>query len=426
MSKHVFVGFGFGPIQAGLFVKEAFQSGNFTQMIVAEIDQELIDAVRANKGRYCVNVAHADRIEVLEIDDVELLNPNVESDRKVILQVLAKSTEIVTSLPSVNFYDSGGPASVASLIADGLTNSDTKATIIYTAENNNQGAEILQKSVAEKIGSLSSNRAEFLNTVIGKMSRVVTDPSEISQLKLAPIAPNLKRAFLVEEFNRILVDRTTISGFRPGIEVFIEKEDLLPFEQAKLYGHNAIHTLFGFLGAVKGLTSMTELKNDPSIMEIGRYAFLNECGKALIKKYDYLEDALFTEPGFKNYAEDLLERITNPYLKDTTARACRDVVRKLGLNDRIFGTMILALEYGVEPANMALGAMGGIALLLEDPAEGKDLPDNLRFRDWRELNKAEIEKIIHWLCNDETGKYTEQLIKCVQNAHKHLITFVNG
>jgi len=48
MAEHIFTGFGFGPIQSGLFVREAFQSGNFTRIVVSEIDAELVGAVRAN------------------------------------------------------------------------------------------------------------------------------------------------------------------------------------------------------------------------------------------------------------------------------------------------------------------------------------------------------------------------------------------
>jgi len=48
MAEHIFTGFGFGPIQAGLFVKEAFQSGNFARIVAAEIDTELVGAVRTN------------------------------------------------------------------------------------------------------------------------------------------------------------------------------------------------------------------------------------------------------------------------------------------------------------------------------------------------------------------------------------------
>jgi len=443
MTEHIFTGFGFGPIQGGLFAKEAFQSGNFTRIVAAEIDAQLVDAVRANKGSYYVNVAKADGIEAVKINNVELLNPNIAADKQTLLEVLAKSTEVTTCLPSVNFYESGDANSVASLIAEGLKNRTAKATIIYTAENNNRAAEILEKAVFQKTGILSEKSVQFLNTVIGKMSRVVTDPaetearcegsrglrkqggfrSEIAELKLKTIAPGINRAFLVEQFNRILVSRTRMSDFSPGIKVFIEKDDLLPFEEAKLYGHNAIHSLLGFIATVKGYVKMTELKDDQPVMQIGRAAFFKECGAALIKKHGHLGDELFTEAGFRVSAEDLLERMTNPYLGDTVVRVVRDIVRKLEMNGRIFGTMQLALEHGIEPRNMALGAMAGIAVLLKK-AEKYNLPGDLRFGDWRKLSDAKIENIVSWLWAGQTCQYAGQLIKYVQNARGPLTTLI--
>jgi len=418
-AEHVFTGFGFGPIQGGLFAKEAFQSGSFTRIIVAEIDAGLVKAVRANKGSYYVNIAKNDGIETLRIDNVELLNPNADADRRILLEVLAQSTEIVTCLPSVSFYEAAGSNSVALLITEGLKYGSAEATIIYTAENDNHAAEILEKAVREKNAVLPREKVQFLNTVIGKMSRVVTDPAEIAELKLKTIAPGIERAFLVEQFNRILVSRTQIAGFKPGIKVFIEKDDLLPFEEAKLYGHNAIHSLLGFIGAVKGAESMVELNDDKTIMQIGRDAFLEESGAALIKKYACLGDELFTEAGYKDYAEDLLVRMTNPFLGDTIARVTRDVVRKLEMDGRIFGTMQLALEYGIEPRNMALGAMAGIAVLL-DKVDEYHLPNYLRLRDWRELNQVRIEKILKWLWDGKRCGCTNQIVKYLMQAKKHL------
>jgi mannitol-1-phosphate/altronate dehydrogenase len=443
MTEHIFTGFGFGPIQGGLFAKEAFQSGNFTRIVAAEIDAQLVDAVKANHGSYYVNVAKADSIETLKIDNVELLNPNIAADKQTLLEVLAQSTEITTCLPSVNFYELGDTNSVASLIAEGLKKKTATAAIIYTAENHNQAAELLEKAVTEKIGTLSDKPVQFLNTVIGKMSRVVTDAaetearcegsrglrkqggfrSEIAELKLKTIAPGINRAFLVEQFNRILVSRTRMSDFSPGIKVFIEKDDLLPFEEAKLYGHNAIHSLLGFIAAVKGYTKMTELADDRVVMQAGRAAFFKECGAALIKKHGHLGDELFTEAGFKVSAEDLLERMTSPYLGDTVVRVVRDIVRKLEMDGRIFGTMQLALEYGIEPRNMALGALAGIAVLLKK-AEEYSLPGDLRFGDWRKLNDAKIENIVNWLWAGQTCRYAEQLVKYVQNARGPLTTLI--
>jgi mannitol-1-phosphate/altronate dehydrogenase len=292
MAEHQFVGFGFGPIQGGLFAKEAFQSGNFTRIVVAEVDSMLVNAVRANKGTYYINVAKSDGVEVIKVGNVILLNPNVSDDKQTLLKVLAESTEIATCLPSVQFYESGAENSVTSLIAEGLRNSKAQATIIYTAENNNHAAEILERTVTAKIGTLSQKRVQFLNTVVGKMSRVVTTAAEIEKRKLKTITQDINRAFLVEEFNRILVSRTQIADFKPGIEVFIEKEDLLPFEEAKLFGHNAIHTLLGFIGEARGATSMKQLKKDKDVMQIARSAFLNECGAALVKKHAHLGDEL--------------------------------------------------------------------------------------------------------------------------------------
>ncbi len=81
--------------------------------------------------------------------------------------------------------------------------------------------------------------------------------------------------------------------------------------------------------------------------------------------------------------------------------------------------MQLALEYGIEPTNMALGAMAGIAVLLET-ADESNLPGDLRFGDWRKLDDAGIEKIINWLWTGQSCSYAQQLIKYVQNAQEHL------
>jgi mannitol-1-phosphate 5-dehydrogenase len=422
MAEHILTGFGFGPIQAGLFIKEAFQTGNFSRLVVAEIDAPLVDAVKANKGSYFVNIAKADGIEILKVDNVELLNPNVPEDRQTLLQALSQSTEITTCLPSVNSYEAG-ENSVASLIAEALKNRTAKAAIIYTAENNNHAAQILQKAVTKKTGALPEQSVQFLNTVIGKMSRVVTDPAEVKDLNLKTIAPGIDRAFLVEQFNRILVSKTRFPDFHPGIGIFIEKDDLMPFEEAKLYGHNAIHSLLGFIGALKGYTKITELANDPAIMQIGRAAYSREYGAALIKKYSHLGDELFTSSGFKDYTEDLLTRMTNPFLGDTIARVVRDIPRKLEMNGRIFGTMQLILQYGLEPKNMALGAIAGIALLLQK-ADDYNLPLDLRIEKWQKLDDTKIEKIINWLWSEQKNQYTLQIIKLTQSTLKPLTTLI--
>ena len=415
MTNHVFTGFGFGPIQSALFVSEAFQSSNFARIIVAEIDQNLVDAVRANNGSYVVNIAKADGIEVIKIDGIELFNPTIPAERAALVQALNQSTEIVTSLPSVAFYTAGNANSPAQLIYEGLKNSTAPATIIYTAENNNHAAEILTEKVNALAAEPIKHPTRYLNTVIGKMSQVATDPAEIAQLNLTPIAPGIDRAFLVEQFNRIYVTGANLPDFKPGIEVFIEKDDLIPFEEAKLYGHNAIHALIAYLGQAKGYDKMAAAAADPAIKQIAKDAFMNESGAALIKKYAHLGDNLFTTKGYAAYAEDLLPRMANRFLADPTERGGRDPVRKLGYNDRIFGTMALALDFGIEPNNMATGALAGITTLLKQ-AEDNNLPQDLRLDDWRKLDNEKIEKILKWLWDGQAGEHAKKLIEYTQLA----------
>ncbi len=360
MKKNTYVGFGFGAIQSGLLLYEAFQSGKFSRLVVAEVVPEVVAAVREAKG-YLLNIATADGIEQHIISGIEIYNPTIEQDAAILVEALAEAQEIGTALPSVEFFTRGAP-SVADLLKQAFTeklnNPEQPAAVVYTAENNNHAAEVLKDAVGLDL----AGRVQFLNTVVGKMSGVVIDEKQIDEDGLSRVTPRASRAFLVEEFNRILIDKIMLPGFLRGIEVFEEKADLLPFEEAKLYGHNAAHALIGYLAFEEGCRYMSDVTAFPEILKKARAAFINESGAALIKKYAGL-DPLFTEEEFQAYAEDLLERMMNPWLRDQVERIIRDPGRKLEWNDRLIGTMRLVLSQGIRPDNFAEGAKAALRYL---------------------------------------------------------------
>lgn len=398
--KRVFVGFGFGPIQAGLFAKEARDSGAFSEIVIAEIDAQVVEAVRANGNRYALNVACPEHVEHVLIEGVTLLNPLVKADRLQLVEALGRATEIVTSLPSVSAYTAGGNPSVAQLIADGLAVNNSLQTIVYTAENNLDAAELLEASVNQAASERTvPSRVQFLNTVIGKMSQVVTDVSEISRRGLATVVPGDARAFLVESYNRILVSRILSQGFVPGIRTFEEKDHLLPYEEAKLFGHNAAHTMLGFLGAARGVTSLADLREDKKVLALIRKAFLEEVGAALIIQYAPLKESLFTTEGFCEYVDDLLIRMTNPSFSDTVVRAIRDPVRKLGYSDRFFGAMRLCLANGVEPKSLAAGALAGLEALSLS-TESPQTEEFIALRQKKSLKEEAFEQMLLTLWGD--------------------------
>jgi mannitol-1-phosphate 5-dehydrogenase len=365
MSNATFVGFGFGAIQSGLFLTEAFNSGKFDRLVVAEVNPARVEALRQNKGAFSVNIATATERVVQTIDGVEILNPSVPGDAARLIEALTEATEVATALPSVEFFDRGSP-SVAGLLREALRRkmaTGAPPAVIYTAENNNHAAERLEKDVFKGLSSAelaaAGRHMQMLNTVIGKMSSVVVDPAQIGDLCLTPLVPDASEAFLVESFNRILISQISLPEFERRIGVFEEKADLLPFEEAKLYGHNAIHALLGYLANERELRTMSELAQHRELLTIGQIAFIQESGAALIAKYK-AQDPLFTETGFAAYADDLLGRMLNPYLQDSVDRVVRDPLRKLGWNDRLIGAARLAIAQNIQPYNLLAGARAAL------------------------------------------------------------------
>lgn len=396
MPERTFVGFGFGAIQGGLCLYEAFQSGSFKRLVVSEIMPEIVAAIRRHNGAYHVNIATLGGIRRQKVAGIEIFNPTVPAEREQLISAVAEAQEISTALPSVAFYRSGDAADVASILAAGL---DRKArdggprAVIYTAENNNRAAEILEEEIRSKTGGNPAAGAfcQCLNTVIGKMSGVIADAAQIAEQKLDPITPSSRRAFLVEEFNRILITRIKDREFQRGITVFQEKDDLLPFEEAKLYGHNATHALIGYLLLRKGARRISDARADPGLMQTARSAFLDESGKALCAKWRGI-DPLFTPEGYRLYADDLIERMVNPFLGDTVERITRDPRRKLGWNDRFAGTLRMAMAGGLVPVRFASGARAALDLLMKESVGD---PGDVLDRIWQEegADPAQKEKV---------------------------------
>ena len=344
-----FLGIGLGPIQTGIFLAGAAKGG-FDRIVIAEVNEALKNAVNAS-GSVTINIAAADRVYSETYNNVEAYNPNDPAEVEKLIDAAAEADELATALPSVKFF-----AYCAPWLKKGFAKQPERRRFFYTAENNNHAAEELEKAVG-----VAFPNTYYLNTVIGKMSGV------LKESELPMLAPGAAVGHLVEAFNTIYISKCPGIEERKTASLYV-KDDLYPFEEAKLYGHNATHFLLGTLGKAKGFTTMDELADQQDLLAIARAAFVEESGKALVKKYAHLNDELFTEAGFTAYAEDLLVRMTNPFLKDAIDRITRDLERKLSWEDRVIGTMRTILSQGVEPVNFGKGAK----LAAAEFAEGGD------------------------------------------------------
>ena len=356
---NTFVGFGFGAIQGGLFLPEVQRSGNFDRIVVAEINQQLVDDLDIAKGCYDYNIAESNQVRSETITGVELVNPLNNKGQKYLVDAIAEASDICTALPSFALYDEGN-VSVANLLAEGLSlkckNEVYPSAVIYAAENDARAADKLKEACIEYHPEGFQPKVEFSETVIGKMCTVVTDPMRISEENLKTLTGTQDRALLVESYNKIFVEEKKPAGFTRGLNFLLEKKDLNPFAIAKFLGQNATHVTLGYLAAEAGIKNMHEISQFPELVKRGEDAYLLECWPGLKKCFPEVEDEFFREDIFKQNASEAIVRMLNPYLSDPVERVTRDPVRKLGWDDRIVGAMRLAVKAGVVPVQLATAA----------------------------------------------------------------------
>jgi hypothetical protein len=82
--------------------------------------------------------------------------------------------------------------------------------------------------------------------------------------------------------------------------------------------------------------------------------------------------------------------------------------------------MALAMEHGIEPQNMAVGAMAGVALLLEHATEYA-VPAELRTLDWRWLDEGDLERLLRWVWKNQLPSGIEPLVARTAAAKDRLI-----
>src|SRR5262249_8631471 len=149
-------------------------SDAFGRLVVAEVLPHVISEIRAANGQYHVNIAQKDHVERATVGPVSLEDPAVDADRQRLIEAVADAEEIGTTVPSVMYYQSDSPGSLHRILAQGLRRKAAKhgpRAVIYTAENHNQAAEILEAHVMNELApderdSVRAN-VRFLNTVIG-------------------------------------------------------------------------------------------------------------------------------------------------------------------------------------------------------------------------------------------------------------------
>lgn len=168
----------------------------------------------------------------------------------------------------------------------------------------------------------------------------------------------------VESYGYLPVDKDAFKGEIPAIQNMVPFAPFDFYLKRKLYIHNMGHATCAYLGDILGLEYIYEAIDRDEVYIIVRNA-MQESAQALSKKYGVnLAD-------IQNHITDLLLRFTNAALMDTCKRVGGDPKRKLSPQDRLIGSAATALEMGITPAYIALGAAAGLRRYIAE-AEGME------------------------------------------------------
>lgn len=166
----------------------------------------------------------------------------------------------------------------------------------------------------------------------------------------------------VERYGFLPTDKAAFKGGVPEIKNMVPFEPFDFYLKRKLYVHNMGHATCAYLGDLLGLEYIYQSIDIADVRILVQNAML-ESAMALSLKYEVPLESIVA------HINDLLHRFTNAALMDTCMRVGGDPGRKLSADDRLIGSSRLAMEQGITPAYIAVGAAAGLHRYINE-AEG--------------------------------------------------------
>ena len=372
--------FGAGATGRGHIGQLAYASGY--QLVFVDRDEALVRKL-AESGRYTVRLVGPQVREMV----VAGFKAYPLRQEEAIAEEIVTCDLVLTAVMAENL------AGVAPCLARGLARRMAlrpgAVLNVIACENMIGGSAALREHV---LRALPEGERERVSARVGFPNAMIA--------RVVP-APKADPLFLeAEDYNEWPVDRGAFLGEDPGIDGLLLVDNLPARLERKLFMHNTGHAVCGYLGWLKGYEVMCDAVRDPWIQGIVRGAMV-ESGEALIHKHGFSREEI------EAYREGFFPRVASPLIQDPVARVIRSPRRKIGRHERLTGPACLALDYGIEPRNLALG----LAALLKYRA-----PDDPEAEEIQRLLKAHgLAYVLQEVAGVDLGTY-KALLDLVQEA----------
>ncbi|MEG0273736.1 mannitol dehydrogenase family protein [Amedibacillus sp. YH-ame10] len=295
-------------------------------------------------------------IHVLGNEDMNVEMHNVKAnffyDGEMLADCWAKSDFIFTACGGKNMANVGETLAKAFKVM--VKNNTVHTANIVTCENWIDPAKDLKDNIVK---NLTPEEVELFEKYIGVSESVIMctgtgapDPSKVTN-EMDTWVQNLR--YLPIDFDRI-------KGEVPNWQYIEFVRDFGDLLKQKIYTNNTSVATVSYLGKLKGLTYVADSSNDPEIEPILDQVY-EEINGALIKGMG------IDEASQLKFSKTAKAKYTDRAIVDLVDRIARDPIRKLGPEDRFIGPMSIALQAGVTPKAIALGAAA--ALYFDNPED---------------------------------------------------------
>ena len=336
--------YGGGNIGRGFIGALLSQSGYEVTFI--DVAEPVVNALRERRTypvRYVSGQGHED----VWIENVTAVNGN---DTDAAAEVIA-NCDIMATAVGARILKFIVPNIVAGLRL--RWQKSTEPLNIIICENLMDANKVLEQMLKEQ---LSAEECDLFDKTVGLVEASIGRMVPVQTEEMKDGDP---MRVCVERYGFLPTDKEAFKGGVPEIRNMVPYEPFDFYIKRKLYVHNMGHATCAYLGDLLGLDYIWQSIAVPQVRVLVQNAML-ESALALSRKYGAdLGD-------LQMHITDLLGRFTNAALGDTCQRVGGDPARKLSPADRLIGSAMLAMEQGITPAYITVGAAAGVYRYLRE------------------------------------------------------------
>ena len=335
--------YGGGNIGRGFIGALLSQSGYRVTFI--DVAEPVIQALQ-EKEKYPIRIVSTEGYEDVWVENVTAANGNLPEAVDAIA-----NCDIMATAVGARILKFIVPNIVAGLRKRWEMNKGPLNIII--CENLNDANKILEGMLKEQLTEEECKKFDetvgLVEASIGRMVPVQTEEMKDGE----------PMRVCVEKYGFLPVDKAAFKGEVPEIKNMVPYAPFDYYIKRKLYVHNMGHATCAYLGDLLGLEYIYQSIAVPEVRVLVQNAML-ESALTLHKHYGADLTAL------QAHITDLLYRFTNAALGDTCERVGGDPARKISPADRLIGSSLLAIEEGITPAYIAVGAAAGLHRYLKE------------------------------------------------------------